>query len=116
MNETPEPRAAASLKWLAVGLWLLASLMMVLTVQYAADLTMIIYAAFWASGATHGTEYNIAIFLRQGVVGMMALIAVIVIIGSAEYTVRNFNTPQAWRLLAHILGTATGILLLVMMF
>jgi len=104
------------LRGLAVVLWIASSVLALLALHGAVDVTATIYAAFWAEGGLYGDAYGGAVALRQIVVLFGSLIVVATIIGGLEYSLRHFNTPSLWRLFARILGVEAGILLLAAMF
>lgn len=103
------------LKGLAVALWGLTSVLTLLALNEAANVVLTIYAAFWATGGQYGVAWGGAVALRQLMILFGALLALVVIVGSAEYHLRHFNTPRAWRFSSHILGVEAGILLLAAM-
>ncbi|MEJ5311876.1 MAG: hypothetical protein WHX52_19100 [Anaerolineae bacterium] len=103
------------LKGLAAMLWIVSSVLALYALNGVADLVSSIYAAFWAEGGPYGEAYYSSVALRQMVIVPGAILTAAVVIGSAEYSLRHFNTPGLWRLFARILGVEAGILLLATM-
>jgi len=103
------------LKGLTVVLWIATSVLALFALNSAIDVTMTIYAAFWAEGGLYGEAYGGAVALRQTMVLFGSLLVVAVIVGGLEYHLRHFNTHSSWRLFSYILGVEAGILLLAVM-
>jgi len=102
----------ALLKGLAIVLWIVISILALFALNGAVNLTVTIYAAFWARGELYGEAYRGAVALRWAIFVPGSVIALIAIIANTEYQFRRFNTPGAWRLFAYTLGAEAGILLL----
>ena len=103
------------LKGFAIVLWIASSVLAVFAINGAVDVGATIYAAFWARGELYGEAYRGAVALRWVIFVPGSVLALIAIIGNAEYQFRRFNTPGAWRLFGYILGAEAGILLLAAM-
>ena len=103
------------LKGLTAIFWIASSVLAMYALNGVADLASSIYAAFWAGGGPYGEAYYSSVALRQIIIVPGSILTAAVVIGSAEYSIRRFNTPGLWRLFARILGVEAGILLLVVM-
>jgi len=103
------------LKGLTIVLWIVSSVLALYALNGAADVASSIYAAFWAGGGPYGEAYYGSVALRQIMIIPGSILTAAAVIGSAEYSLRRFNTPGIWRLFARILGAEAGILLLVAM-
>ena len=102
-----------AVKGLALALWVTSSVLALYALNGVADVASSIYAAFWAGGGPYGEAYYGSVALRQILIIPGSILTAAAVIGSAEYSLRRFNTPGSWRLFAHILGVEAGILLLV---
>lgn len=63
------------------------------------DTIISIYAAFWADTDPIGRAYFLGVSIRQVSAFVLAVLAVVGIIGGAEHHTRNFNTPSSWHLM-----------------
>ncbi len=115
MNLTRFFNKSTALKGLAVALWITSSVLALYALNGVADVASSIYAAFWTGGGPYSKAYYGSVALRQILIVPGSILTAAAVIGSAEYSLRRFNTPGSWRLFAHILGAEGGILLLAAM-
>lgn len=57
-----------------------------------------IYAAFWADPDPIGQAFFMGVSIRRVGVFVLAIAALIGIIGGAEYHFKHFNTPNSWQI------------------
>ncbi|MBN1249875.1 MAG: hypothetical protein JXC32_19590 [Anaerolineae bacterium] len=106
-----ERRSPASVA-LAVILWLATSGLSVAMIPLIIDLATGVYAAFWADYGAPGQAYYSIVAIRQLMVMFLAMVAVAVTIGGAEYHARNFGTERSWRIYARTLGIEVAVVLM----
>lgn len=105
-------RAALWRPILAALLWAVSAALSVVIIPYTLDAATRVFAAFWGDGGLFGRDYWNIVMIRQLLTVLLAVFAVVVIIGGAEYHTRAFNTERSWRLLACTLALEVALLLL----
>jgi hypothetical protein len=115
METTETNDRPLGLRLLAVGLWIVTSVLSFLLITGVLDLITRIYAAFWGGSRFYGDAYWGIVTLRQLLSLPLALLSIGVIIGSGEYHVRHFNEPSSWALFARILAVEVALLMLTLM-
>lgn len=104
MTEFEQPNHPKSLIILAVGLWLATTALSFIVIPTVIDLATKVYAAFYADFTFYGEAYYGAVALRQLLVLPLGVLALVVIIGGAEYHLQHFNTEKSWRLFTRTLA------------
>ena len=100
-----ETKASPRAVGLAYGLWLISSLLAVLTYLAAREMIIRTYVRFFPVG-----EAYFVVNLATSVA--LAILPIAIIIGGFEYQHRNMGRPQAWVMLARTFAVEIGILLL----
>jgi hypothetical protein len=99
---------------LAVLLWALTATLSIVLIPTTLDAVTSVYAAFWGEESPLGRAYWSAVFIRQMLTIPLAMFAVAVIIGGAEFHFRNLDTKRSWRLLAYTLALEVALLLVAL--
>ena len=86
-----------------IGFWLIPTLL---------DLTLRIYAAFWADYGFYGRDYWAAIAIRQFLVLPLGALYTVMLIGSGEYYYRNYGKPGAWKVATRIIAVEIALIVL----
>jgi len=96
---------------LAALLWVLSAVLSVVMIPTTLDAVTRIFAAFWGDGSVLGRDYWNIVMIRQLLTAVMAILAVAITVGGAEYHVRAFNTERSWRLLTDTLAFEVALVL-----
>jgi hypothetical protein len=83
---------------LAVFLWVGSTMFVFSLMLPILDSITRIYAAFWADPDPIGQAYFLGTSIRRIGAFILAIGALIGIIGGAEFHFKYFNTPNSWRL------------------
>lgn len=107
-----EHRTRSGLIILAICLWLTSAVLSLLIIPATIDAVTDIYAAFVADYGEGGRSYWGAVAIRQLLVLPLAVVAVAVVIGGAEYHMRNFDTRKSWLIFTYTLSVQLGVLMI----
>ncbi|MGC9469251.1 MAG: hypothetical protein ACP5HS_11715 [Anaerolineae bacterium] len=108
LSSTPRKLETA----IVVALWLVSSVLSVVLIPVTIDILTRIYIAFWADYSGSVEQYWSGVAIRQFAVIPLAMVAIVVIIGGAEYYLRNFGRRKSWMALTRTLAVELGILLM----
>ena len=112
---TDRDTATAWPKVVTALLWLVTAVLSVVIIAATLDIVTRIYGAFWGDGAVQGQAYWSAVFIRQIATIPLAMLAVAITIGGAEYHLRNVGSDRSWRLLAITLALEIGLLMVALL-
>lgn len=96
----------AFLLWIvtaAVGLW---------EIIIVRDMVLRVFARFWGNREHFGTDYWVAVQLGQWTVVLLALVWIVLVIGSGEYHYRRLGQRSSWRLFGWTIAGELAILVL----
>lgn len=91
--------------WLALLLWLASVILGLQAIYSTLQLFYLIFGGF-------GGNMALAQRVAPAVVFVSGLVAIMVILGSAEYHRTRVDQPQSWRLFAWVLGAELALVLL----
>jgi hypothetical protein len=111
---TDRDTATAWHKVVTALLWLATAVLSVVIIPATLDVVTRIYGAFWGDGAIPVRAYWGAVFIRQMVTIPLAMLAVAITIGGAEYHLRNVGSDRSWRLFAITLALEIGLLMVAL--
>ncbi len=112
MNSQADGAKPAVWRMILVALlWALSAVLSVVMIPTTLDAVTRIFAAFWGDGGVFGRDYWNIVMIRQLLTAVMAVLAVAIIVGGAEYHVRAFNTERSWKLLTNTLALEVALLL-----
>ena len=114
VEENGLPSKRVGLRVLAVVLWAGTSVLGFLEILTVREIVLRIYAHFAATGGFYGRAYGGGVVLGVGAAMAMGVVCVGIIIGSAEYHLRNFGQPKSWRLFGWTISAELSILLLAL--
>jgi hypothetical protein len=93
------------------ALWLITAVVGLLEINMVLTMATRIYAHFWGDFGFYGSII-ITNAIRQFMVIPLALVLIAGVIGSGEYTYRNFGKPGALKIFGWIIAVELSILVL----
>jgi hypothetical protein len=113
-RQVEDSKVALWRQGLAGLLWVLTAALSVVMIPMVLDVVTRIYAAFWSAGVPEDRSYWSIVFIRQMLTIPLAIAALVIIIGGAEYHLRHVNTERSWTLLTGTLALEVAVLLLAL--
>ncbi|MBV7327699.1 hypothetical protein KFU94_05450 [Chloroflexi bacterium TSY] len=99
----------------AVALWILSTLISIYEILLVRDIVLSIYTLF-ASRDTplqaYGRSYWNSVTISNFTVATMAILVVVVFVGTGEYHYRHWGTRKSWRLFGWTFGIQAILLLI----
>ena len=113
MNENDSPKRLG-LRLLAIGLWVVTSVLGFLLILTVREIVVRAYAHFAATGGLYGTAYAGGVAAQILSTIVMAIVCIGVVIGGAEYHFNHFGKPESWRLFARTIAAELSVLVLAL--
>ena len=99
---------------LAFVLWIVTGALGLVEIWIARQMTLRVYARFFAEEAALGDVYWGSIALGNGLVFILAIVWIALVIGGGEYHVKYVGKPKSWRLFARTIAVQLSILVLAL--
>jgi hypothetical protein len=110
-----EPKLGSRVYGLAYGLWLITTVLSVLTFLAGREMIIRTYTRFFPWEAWRFQLGTGSLSLVNTMVTMiMAIVTIAIVIGGFEYQHRNMGKSQGWWMLARTLAVEIGVLLLAL--
>jgi hypothetical protein len=99
---------------LAFVLWIVTGALGLVEIWIARQMTLRVYARFFAEEAALGDVYWGSIALGNWLVFILAIVWIALVIGGGEYHVKYVGKPKSWRLFARTIAVQLSILVLAL--
>jgi hypothetical protein len=93
------------------GLWIVTAIVGLLEINTVQAIALRAYAHFWGDFGFYGSTF-VPDAIRQLLVLPLALVLIVAVIGSGEYSYRNIGEPGVWKIFGWIIAVELSILVL----
>ena len=97
---------------LAFILWAVTAAVGLVEIFVVREMVLRIFARFWGDQGPFGSGYWSAVQVAQWAVLILAIVWIVLVIGSGEYHYRRFGQRRSWQLFGWTLAGELAILML----
>ena len=96
-------------------LWAVTSAASFLLILPVIEMTLRMYASFWGDYGLYSEAYFGAASLRQYMAMFLGMLALVAIVGGAEFHYRFFNTEKSWQFFARVIAVEISLFILTIL-